>query len=133
MSKRNLPVEFAARLIGKAAFVVLSAIAGTNAAAQGATDSPPSPDSPRTYLQRMDANGDGRVDEDEYVAYMSRGFASMDTDGNGVLEGDELPPGAHRVTLAQFEQSLRAAFHRQDANHDGTLDAAELSRPPPAR
>ena len=133
MSKRSLLVEFAARSIGTTAVVVLVAIATTNAMAHDAPDSPPAPDSPSAYLHRMDANGDGRVDEDEYVSYMSRGFAGMDRDGNGVLEGDELPPGAHRVTLAQYQQSLRAAFHRQDANHDGTLDAAELSRPPPAR
>lgn len=92
-----------------------------------------SPSSPRAYLQRMDANGDGRVDEDEYIAYMGRGFARMDTDGNEVLEGDELPPGARPITLADHRQSLRAAFRRQDGNHDGFLSAAELARPPPAR
>jgi hypothetical protein len=131
MSKRSHRVDFAIRLIGKAA--VFAIAAAGNATAQDAADLPPAPASPRAYLQRMDANGDGRVDEAEYVAYMSRGFASMDRDGNGVLEGDELPSGARRVTLAQFQQSLRAAFHRQDANHDGFLDTAELSRPPPAR
>ena len=104
-----------------------SLVAGGNAIAQAA------PASPRAYLQRMDANGDGRVDEDEYLDYMGRGFARMDTDGNGVLEGDELPPGARRITLAQHQKALRAAFRRQDSNHDGFLDAAELSRPPPAR
>jgi Ca2+-binding EF-hand superfamily protein len=93
----------------------------------------PAPTSPRAYLQRMDANGDGRVDEGEYLDYMNRGFAGMDRDGNGVLEGDELPPGARPITLDERRQALRAAFRRQDRNHDGFLDAAELARPPPAR
>ena len=92
-----------------------------------------SPDSPRAYLQRMDSNGDGRVDQDEYLDYMGRGFARMDTDGNGVLEGEELPPGARMITLEQYRQNLRAAFRRQDGNHDGFLSSVELSRPPPAR
>lgn len=128
MSKRSPRVEFSARLSGKAAVAALAMIATAgNSIAQDATDAP---SSPRAYLQRMDANGDGRVGEGEYVAYMSVGFARMDRDGNGVLEGDELPPGSRRVTLSQFQESLRAAFHRQDANHDGFLNAAELSRPP---
>lgn len=115
MSNRNRRVEW----------VVLAAlVAAGNALAQT------TPASPHAYLQRMDANGDGRVDEDEYLDYMGRGFARMDRDGNGVLEGDELPPGARPVTLHEHRQALRAAFRRQDRNHDGYLDAAELARPP---
>jgi Ca2+-binding EF-hand superfamily protein len=97
------------------------------AAAQGA------PSSPQDYLQRMDRDGDGRVSRAEYIAYMDRGFDRLDTDGNGVLEGDELPPGARRVTRADYEASLAAAFARQDTNHDGFLDARELATPPRAR
>jgi len=81
----------------------------------------------------MDADGDGRVSRSEYIAYMDRGFDRMDVDGNGVLEGDELPPGAHRVTRVDHEASLAAAFARQDSNHDGFLDARELAAPPRAR
>lgn len=88
------------------------------------------PRTPQDYLQRMDTDGDGRVTRIEYIAYMSRGFDRIDADGNGVLEGDELPPGARRVTRADYEASLAAAFARQDSNHDGYLDARELARPP---
>jgi len=91
------------------------------------------PRTPREYLQRMDTDGDGRVSRVEYIAYMGRGFDRMDTDGNRVLEGDELPPGARRVTRADYEASLAAAFARQDSNHDGFLDARELAAPPRAR
>ena len=90
------------------------------------------PRTPRDYLQRMDTDGDGRVSRAEYIAYMDRGFDRLDTDGNGVLEGDELPPGARRVTRADYEASLAAAFARQDTNHDGFLDARELAAPPRA-
>lgn len=116
------------RFIGQAVLLAATLLlAGAAFAQDGA------PDSPRSYLQRMDGNGDGRVSLDEYLAYMGRGFASMDVDGNGVLEGDELPPRARRITLAEHQSSLRAAFRRQDANHDGLLDAAELARPPPSK
>jgi Ca2+-binding EF-hand superfamily protein len=88
------------------------------------------PRTPQDYLQRMDTDGDGRVSRAEYIAYMSRGFDRIDADGNDVLEGDELPPGARHVTRADYQASLAAAFARQDSNHDGYLDAHELARPP---
>jgi hypothetical protein len=91
------------------------------------------PLTPRQYLQSMDTDGDGRVSRAEYIAYMDRGFDRLDTDHNSVLEGDELPPGAHPVTRAQYEASVSAAFDRQDTNHDGYLDAHELASPPRSR
>jgi len=115
------------KLRGPLALVLLAWIAsGLQASAQDA------PRTPREYLQRMDTDGDGHVSRGEYIAYMGRGFDRMDTDGNKVLEGDELPPGAHRVTHAEYEASLAAAFARQDSNHDGFLDARELAAPPRA-
>ena len=88
------------------------------------------PGSPRDYLQRMDTDHDGRVSRAEYVAWMMRNFEAFDVDGNGVLEGDELPPGSRPVTRDDYRASLEAAFARQDANHDGFLDSRELARPP---
>ena len=88
------------------------------------------PRTPQELLQAMDSDGDGRVSLAEYTAYMMHGFDRLDADGNGVLEGDELPPGAKPVTRADYAKSLAAAFARQDSNHDGYLDARELARPP---
>ena len=88
------------------------------------------PRSPQELLQAMDGDGDGRVSLAEYTTYMMRGFDRIDADGNGLLEGDELPPGAKPVTRADYVKSLAAAFARQDGNHDGYLDARELARPP---
>jgi len=87
---------------------------------------------PRELLQRFDANGSGDVDESEYVAYLSLGFRTRDADGNGVLEGEELPPGARPIARADHEARVRRQFARQDANRDGTLDARELLAPPRA-
>ena len=37
------------------------------------------------YLQRIDANGDGRVDLGEYQDWLSYAFDGMDRDRDGVL------------------------------------------------
>ncbi len=84
-----------------------------------------------TYLQRMDADGDGKVSEAEYVQWMLYAFDHMDRNGDGVLSADELPGGKGRpITREQQRQVIVQRFHKQDANGDGYLDARELSAPP---
>lgn len=79
----------------------------------------------------FDRDGDGRVSAAEYVRWMSRGFASMDRNGDGILERTELPGGRGKpVTRAEFESNLLRQFHRLDRNHDGYLSARELTAPP---
>ncbi len=83
------------------------------------------------YLQLFDSNGDGRVSEAEYLAYMGRSFQSMDSNGDGTIETAELPGGRGRpITLAAFHDNLRNQFHKLDRNRDGYLDARELTAPP---
>ncbi|MDV3467231.1 EF-hand domain-containing protein [Stenotrophomonas sp. C3(2023)] len=84
-----------------------------------------------SYLQRMDTDGDGRVSEAEYLAWMLYAFDQLDRNGDGVLTSDELPGGKGRpITRAQQRQTLVARFHRQDADGDGYLSARELAAPP---
>jgi Ca2+-binding EF-hand superfamily protein len=95
----------------------------------------PAQDYPRTpaeYLQRMDANGDGRIDEAEYVRYMSQGFLRMDVNGDGVIDANDGPmrPGARPIHLDEFQRNLIRQFHKLDKNKDGYLNAKELSQPP---
>ena len=91
----------------------------------------PAQDSRAAYLGFFDRDGDGKVSEAEYVQYMSRGFARMDANGDGVLETDELPGRRGKaISLPAFQDNLRRQFHRMDRNRDGRLDAAELTAPP---
>ncbi|HEY4091106.1 MAG TPA: hypothetical protein VGN46_06285 [Luteibacter sp.] len=90
------------------------------------------PRTPKEYLQRMDTNGDGKVDEAEYVRYMSQGFQRMDVNGDGVIDANDGPmrPGARPIHLDAFQQSLIHQFHKLDTNKDGYLNARELTQPP---
>lgn len=89
------------------------------------------PSTPGEYLRAFDSNGDGKVSVDEYVAYLSRGFQRMDSNGDGILERIELPGGRGQpITLRTFQANLRRQFHRLDRNHDVCLDARELTAPP---
>lgn len=91
------------------------------------------PASVDAYLKMLDADGDGRVSEAEYVAWMMRGFEAMDSNGDGVLDESEMPPSPRQrgaLTRADYERNLVRTFRRQDLNHDGYLDARELSEPP---
>ena len=88
-------------------------------------------DSRADYLRQFDSNGDGKVSEAEYVAYMSRGFERMDLNHDDILETSELPGGRGRpITLKAFQDNLRRQFHRLDHHHHGYLNAQELTAPP---
>jgi len=69
----------------------------------------------RRVFQRLDRNGDGKLDRTEVPATM---LASADRDGDGVVTVDEL------IALhnARVLERLRAA----DANGDGVLEPSEL-------
>ncbi len=88
-------------------------------------------DSRSDYLRMFDSDGDGQVSESEYLAYLSRGFASMDSNGDGVIDRSELPGGrGEPITAGENRSNLSRQFHRLDSNHDGHLNARELTAPP---
>ncbi|HEY4529973.1 MAG TPA: hypothetical protein VIG97_06565 [Luteimonas sp.] len=85
----------------------------------------------RDYLERMDADGDGRVSLSEYLDWMGYAFRGMDQDGDGVLASHELPGGrGGPITAEQHRARLAERFGKQDVDGDGTLDAKELAAPP---
>ena len=71
---------------------------------------------------------------------MGRGFRSMDSNGDGIIEV-MIPENTRRaraapvsngqpITLQEYQANLRRQFHKLDRNRDGYLNARELTAPP---
>ncbi len=83
------------------------------------------------YLQRMDADADGKVSLPEYQDWLSYAFDRMDRNHDGLLAPEEQPGGRGKpLTRDAHRARLADTFKRQDRNRDGTLDARELAAPP---
>ena len=86
------------------------------------------------YLRLFDTNGDGRVSLREYQAHMSarlRRHGSQQRRHHRSGRATARPASPRRRSpRASIRRNLAAAFHRQDTNHDGFLDARELAAPP---
>jgi Ca2+-binding EF-hand superfamily protein len=123
IARRRRDVARAAALVVAGASAVGACAVGLPAHAQSLHDT-------TDYLDRMDADGDGRVSLAEYQAWMAYGFEAMDRDHDGVLSPAELPGGRGApLTREAHRARLAAVFARQDRDRDGFLDAAELASP----
>ena len=122
------------------AAVVAAAVLATPIVAQetlGSSGGPP-PGRGMGMMRMADANGDGVVTRDEYMAATDARFARMDRNGDGVLDdserpgrygGDGAPPQAQgrKITREQFRTQQLRRFDRLDANHDGKVDQNEMA------
>jgi len=117
-------------------------LAGSALAATGDSDDGPTPpavrqappaDSSRSGrgIMRYDANRDGVVDREEWVAGQTSRFQRLDTDGDGKLSQDEMfarTPASGGSVLPTDRQVQRqsAYFRRLDADKDGSVTLAEF-------
>ena len=93
-------------------------------------------DTPARLLERMDRNVDGKISFEEYRNAMVRRFDAIDSDGDGTLVAQEIPPewlagapervAGAKVSRLEFGDSLQPVYDRFDADKDGQLDAAEI-------
>jgi Ca2+-binding EF-hand superfamily protein len=89
---------------------------------------------PQMRFQGMDANGDGRISRAEWRG-SDRSFTTHDWNGDGVLSGDEVRPGAARQPgdEVDFDQTRRPEFRNWtergftnlDRDRDGGIQRAE--------
>jgi Ca2+-binding EF-hand superfamily protein len=85
-----------------------------------------------------DTDGDGVVNEAEFVRDAARGFATLDKDGSGTLAPAELGPhdsalfvrvdanGDGKLTFTEVMTNKMRAFEAGDANQDGGLSFEEM-------
>ena len=96
-------------------------------------------------FDRLDKDGNGRVDREEFEAGGKFLFGRMDVDGDGVITLAELEDNERRerlarrfermdgngdgkVTTAEFAQVGAKLFQRLDENEDGYLSKGELEK-----
>jgi len=82
-------------------------------------------------IQRFDADRDGRVTQEEYLAGLRQRFAAADANRDGGLSAEELPaflfPARRAGTTPPDNEAQRMArmLRRHDTNNDGRLSFDE--------
>lgn len=89
-----------------------------------------------SIVKRVDRSGDGTIDYEEYRNAMMRRFATADSNGDGVLNGDEIPRHSlvvenskatvDEVKRDDYNDALQPLFDSFDADHDGLLVGDEI-------
>jgi Ca2+-binding EF-hand superfamily protein len=106
------------------------------------------PQTSGSALIAADANGDGQLTRDEFLAERSARFPGLDKDASGGLGLDEFSQaltgklrsfagrafskvdsnGDGTISRAEWDANPPRAFDKADGNHDGVLSQEEISR-----
>lgn len=89
-------------------------------------------------MQYADTNGDGKVTQEEYAAFLGQAWDYLMQSAEKVKVADASPQGKPllngvtpdmngEVTKAAFQAAAPAKFKLADKNGDGVLDSAELN------
>lgn len=78
---------------------------------------------------RVDADGDGRISQAEFIGRRTERLARMDADRDGSLTAAE----AHAGMQARRNERMGARFDRLDANRDGAISRTEFEAAREAR
>ncbi len=89
-------------------------------------------DSDRMKIRGMDANNDGIITRQEYSGD-DHAFANHDWNGNGVLSGEEVTPGAHRPDRRVKGESASGEFKGagKEVGHGSKEAAHEMTKGKP--
>lgn len=80
---------------------------------------------PRMSFAELDADGDGKITQEEMQGHRAARFARADTDGDGNLSRAELEAQAQ----AQASEHVTRMIERLDSNKDGQLSLDEMPEP----
>lgn len=81
---------------------------------------------PHHSFEELDANGDGKLMQDELATHMQARFEGADADGDGALSQDELLARVTERMTRRAEKYVAHMIERHDADNDGALSMAEL-------
>lgn len=73
-----------------------------------------------------DANNDGALSRDEFLAGPSERFAQLDANHDGQLSADERPERGEHGWRGRGHGGRGGGMHDADANNDGTISRAEF-------
>lgn len=78
----------------------------------------------RPGFEEVDANGDGKITQEEMQARAAARFGEADTDGDGAISRDEMLAKA----MARSEKRVDRMMRRMDADGDGKVSKAEMQQ-----
>lgn len=77
-----------------------------------------------------DADGDGKITQDELDAHRKAAVAGLDPDGDGMISKDEATAFATEKMQAHVTAMIDRHFTARDLDGDGKLSAVEVIAPP---
>lgn len=118
----------------KTTTVAVLALVGAVVASGAVAQMAPEGDGPGPRLTEMfasiDADGDGKLTQEELAAHRAANFAAADTNGDGALDAEEL--AARHLARVQETLAERSArmIERMDDSGDGLLQPDEMGEGP---
>ncbi|EAQ01922.1 RNA polymerase sigma-70 factor [Pseudooceanicola batsensis HTCC2597] len=108
--------------------ILILALAATSLplAAKDRGDGPRGHRAPHFDFSAVDADGDGRVTQDELQAHADARFAAADTDGDGTLSVEEMLARMEQRRAERLRRGAERMIARMDENGDGVLQAEEM-------
>jgi len=78
----------------------------------------------RPSFEEVDANGDGKITQDEMQARAVARFGEADMDGDGAISRDEMLASA----MVRSEKRVDRMMRRMDTDGDGKVSKAEMQK-----
>ena len=96
-------------------------------AQQGPGDGPRTPRGPMFQFEDVDADGDGKITQEEMAAQAAARFAAADANGDGQLSAEEMQAQMQAQRAERMKQNAERMIARRDTNKDGMLSAEEMA------